>query len=154
MMKELDERKVIVPNGVSGYILKECRQEMAELIDDIIECSIKTGKVPKEWKRADVMPIYKNVNKEEPFNYRPVSLTSIVCNICTGRSCVTNLLSFYSRVMDITQERDGWEDCIYLDFKKAFDKVLHKRLLWNLEHVGGLKRTLKNWMEAYLKGRK
>ena len=50
---------------------------MAEPIHDISECSIKTRKVPKEWERADIMPIYKNENKEEPLNYRPVSLTSI-----------------------------------------------------------------------------
>ena len=100
------------------------------------------------------MPIYKNGNKEEPLNYRPVSLTGIVCEICeevikkqwpenlereeiitniqfgfrTGRSCVTNLLSFYSRVIDITQERDRWADCMYLDLKKTFDKVPHRRL--------------------------
>ena len=43
MMKEVDERKAIGPDGVSGYILKECRQQMAEPIHDIIECSIKTG---------------------------------------------------------------------------------------------------------------
>ena len=36
MMKELDERKEIGPDGISGYIFKECRQEMAELIHDII----------------------------------------------------------------------------------------------------------------------
>ena len=40
-MKELNERKAIGPDGVSGYILKECRQEMAEPIHDIIECSIE-----------------------------------------------------------------------------------------------------------------
>ena len=51
MMKELDERKAIRPDGVSGYILKECRQEMDEPIHDIIECSIKTEKVPNEWKK-------------------------------------------------------------------------------------------------------
>ena len=28
------------------------------------------------------MPIFKNENKEEPLNYRPVSLTSIICKIC------------------------------------------------------------------------
>ena len=78
------------------------------------------------------MPVYKNGNKEESLNYRPVSLSSIVCKICevikkqwtdyleregiitgrqfgfrTGRSCVTNFLSFCSRVIDITQERGG-----------------------------------------------
>ena len=36
MMKELDERKALGPDGVSGYILKECRSEMAEPIHDII----------------------------------------------------------------------------------------------------------------------
>ena len=55
---------------------------MAEPIHDIIECSIKTEKVPKEWKRADIMTIYKNGDKKEPINYRLVSLTSIVCKIC------------------------------------------------------------------------
>ncbi len=29
-----------------------------------------------------------------------------------GRSCVTNLLRYYSRIVDITQESDGWTDCI------------------------------------------
>ena len=60
MMKELDERKAIGPDGVSGYMLNKCRQEMAEPINDIIECSLKTGKFPKEWKRADIMIIFKN----------------------------------------------------------------------------------------------
>ena len=56
-MKELDEKKAIGPDGVSGYILKECKQEMAEPIHDTIECSLRTEKVPKEWKRAHIMPI-------------------------------------------------------------------------------------------------
>ena len=30
-----------------------------------------------------------------------------------GRSCVTNVISFYLRVVDIVQERDGWVNCIY-----------------------------------------
>ncbi len=47
---------------------------------------------------------------------------------------MTNLLSFYSRVTNIVQERDGWVDCIYLDLKKAFDKVPHTRSLWKLEN--------------------
>ena len=57
---------------------------MAEPIYDTIECSFKTRKFLKEWKRADIMPIYKNGNKEKTLNYRPVSLTSIVCKICEG----------------------------------------------------------------------
>ena len=69
------------------------------------------------------------------------------------RSCITNLLSFYSRVIDVTQEREKWVDCIYLDLKKAFDKVPHKRLLWKLDNVSGLKGGLLKWMEDFLSNR-
>ena len=82
MMKELDKTNAIDPDVVSGYILKECTQEMAEPIyDTIIDCSLRTGKIHKECKRTDKMPIYKNGNKEEPFNHRPVSLISTVREI-------------------------------------------------------------------------
>lgn len=39
-----------------------------------------------------------------------------------NRSCVTNLLSFYSRVVDVLRERDGWVDCVYLE--------PHRHLKW------------------------
>ena len=46
---------------------------------------------------------------------------------------------------------DGWVDCIYLDFKKAFHKVPHTRLLCKLECIGRLKETLKNWKEGEMR---
>ena len=179
LMEELEDGKAMGPDGVSGSILKACREELVVPIYDIIQYSLASGTVPVEWKRADVVPIYKSGKKEGPLNYRPVSLTSVVCKMCErvfkrqwteflerrelisnkqfgfrkGRSCVTNLLSFYSRVVDKVQERDGWVDCIYLDLKKAFDKVPHRRLLWKVEHKGGLTGQTLKWMESYLRGR-
>ena len=178
-MEELEDGKAMGPDGVSGSILKACREELVVPIYDIIQYSLASGTVPVEWKRADVVPIYKSGKKEGPLNYRPVSLTSVVCKMCErvfksqwteflerrelisnkqfgfrkGRSCVTNLLSFYSRVVDKVQERDGWVDCIYLDLKKVFDKVSHRRLLWKVEHKGGLTGQTLKWMESYLRGR-
>ncbi len=35
-----------------------------------------------------------------------------------GKSCVTNLLSYYDRVAETMQERDGWVDSIYLKISK------------------------------------
>ena len=112
-------------------------------------------------------------------NYRPVSLTSVVCKILEklirkkwvehlekheilserqygfrkGKSCVTNLLCYYDRVAETMQERDGWVDSIYLDFKKAFDRVPHKRLIWKLEYIGGIQGHLLKWMQDFLKER-
>jgi len=178
-LKELECRKATGPDEVSGWVLKECREYLTKPLHHIISSSINSGEVPLEWKRANIVPLFKSGNKEDPLNYRPVSLTSIVCKICEkvikdhwyrymeekemlsekqfgfrkGRSCVTNLLSYYSRVTDIVQERDGWVDCVYLDLKKAFDKVPHKRLLWKLNNMGGVSGALLKWMENYLQGR-
>lgn len=179
LMKNLDVRKAQGPDGVSNWILRECRDQLVEQIHNIIESSLQEGKVPSEWKCANIVPIYKGGNREEPLNYRPVSLTSVVSKMCEkiikerwmkylvkeniltakqfgfreGRSCVTNLMSFYSRVIDVVQEREGWADCIYLDFRKAFDTVPHKRLLWKLEQIGGLKGNILEWIKDYLTDR-
>lgn len=40
-----------------------------------------------------------------------------------GHSRIIHLSSFYSRLTDLTQERDGGAECVYLDLKKVFDKV-------------------------------
>lgn len=63
------------------------------------------------------------------------------------------MVCFYSRVTDVVQERDGWADAVYLDLKKAFDKVPHRRLMWKLETVGKLGGGLLKWMEDFLKNR-
>ena len=42
-------------------------------------------------------------------------------------------------------------DAVYLDIKKAFDRVPHKRLLWKLKHIGGLREKVLEWMQDYLK---
>ena len=48
----------------------------------------------------------------------------------TGRSCSTQLLELMEELTE-TLDSNGDVDIIYLDFKKAFDKVPHKRLLKN-----------------------
>ena len=36
-----------------------------------------SGEVPTDWRLANVTPIYKKGRKDDPGNYRPVSLTSV-----------------------------------------------------------------------------
>ena len=74
------------PDGISGQVSKECHKELLDPVYNIIASTLKAGKVPKEWKRADITPIFKSGDKQVPLNYRPVSLTSVVCS----GSIVTN----------------------------------------------------------------
>ena len=43
----------------------------------IYQHSWLSGEVPEDWRLADVTPIYKKGRKEDPGNYRPVSLTLV-----------------------------------------------------------------------------
>ena len=45
----------------------------------IVNESLIQATVPDDWRQAIVAPIYKNGEKYDPANYRPVSLTCICC---------------------------------------------------------------------------
>ena len=69
------------PDGLHPRLLFELRSTIAEPLCHIYNLSIKESYVPKDWKTAHVVPIFKKGDKSSPGNYRPVSLTSIVCKI-------------------------------------------------------------------------
>ena len=43
--------------------------------------SLKEGVVPFEWKEANIIPLFKKGSKNKSENYRPVSLTSLICKL-------------------------------------------------------------------------
>ena len=69
-----------------------------------------------------------------------------------GRSCVTQLLGVLDEWSNIMKETNQL-DIIYLDFRKEFDKVHHKRLLLKLK-THAISQTIINWVEKFLSGRK
>ena len=135
------------------------------------------GKIPEDWKRANIVPIFKSGCRNKPENFRPVSLTSQVCKLFEslmrddmvnhlesngllnisqhgfrkGMSCLINLLSFLEEVTEGLDAKNSI-DVVYLDFAKAFDKVPHKRLI-NKVRSFGIGGVLLRWIENWLAGR-
>jgi len=58
-------------------VLRELEEELAKPLSIICQQSWLTGEVPDDWRITSVTPIYKKGRKEDPGNYRPVSLTSV-----------------------------------------------------------------------------
>jgi hypothetical protein len=153
-LKRLKVGKTPGVDGIVPQVLVECAAMLSKPLLMIFHTSLKEGKVPKDWKGANVTAIFKKGSKEEAGNYRPVSLTSCVCKVLEalikeamvehlemqnlikdsqygfmkGRSCVSNLLVFLEEVT-AEVDRGNPVDIIYLDFQKAFNKVPHRRLM-------------------------
>lgn len=140
--------------------------------------SLERGELPLDWKLANVSPIFKKGNKHESKNYRPVSLTSVVCKVFESlvrRQIMDHFVNqrhpmytstwIYPRSIlhhpTLLEVLDDWTsalenggniDAIYMDFMKAFDTVPHCRLLLKVEAVG-IQGHIHRWIKAFLNGR-
>ncbi|KAK4826972.1 hypothetical protein QYF61_012913 [Mycteria americana] len=163
-----DTHKSMGPDEIHPRVLKELADVLTKPLSIIYQQSWLTGEVPADWRLANVTPIFKKGRKEDPGNYRPVSLTSvpgklmeqIILSAITrhvennqgikpsqhgfrkGRSCLTNLISFYDKVTRLVDEGKA-VDVVYLGFSKAFDMFSHSILLEKLA-AHGLDRVVVN----------
>ncbi|GAB0203746.1 hypothetical protein GRJ2_002840200 [Grus japonensis] len=77
LLCHLDTHKSMGPDGIHLRVLRGLVEELAKPLSIIYQQSWLTGEVPDDWRLASVMPIYMKGQKEDPRNYRPVSLTSV-----------------------------------------------------------------------------
>ncbi|CAM4590882.1 unnamed protein product [Caretta caretta] len=174
MQEKLDVHKSMGPDELHPRVLKELAAVIAEPLAIIFENSWRTGEVPDDWKKANVVPIFKKGKKEDPGNYRPVSLTSVPGKIMEqvlkesilkhlherkvirnsqhgftkGRSCLTNLIAFYDEITGSVDEGKA-VDVLFLDSSKAFDTVSHSILVSKLRKYG-LDECTTRWVESWL----
>ena len=165
------------PDNIHPRALHEIRENITEIITIIFSTSLRTRTLPIEWKHAKVAAIYKKGNKTLPLNYRPVSLTAILCKtlesiirdhvikhmkendlfspkqfgFISGRSTTLQLLQVLDLWTQILDE-GGNIDVLYCDFMKAFDKVPHKRLVHKVSKYG-IKGDVLGWIDSFLSGR-
>eukprot|EP00918_Siedleckia_nematoides_P047891 GHVU01104904.1.p1 GENE.GHVU01104904.1~~GHVU01104904.1.p1 ORF type:complete len:259 (+),score=26.37 GHVU01104904.1:1627-2403(+) len=177
-LKNLNTNKSPGLDEIHCRTLKELAETMKVPLSNIYRKSLQEGKVPQQWKAANIAAIFKKGKKKQPNNYRPVSLTSVPCKIMEsiirdhiieymknnklfspkqfgfmeGRSTTLQLLVTLEEWTK-TLDEGGSVGAVYMDFMKAFDTVPHKRLLGKLEHYG-IRGDILNWIEDFLTGRK
>jgi len=123
LLCHLDTYQSLGLDGIHPRVLRELVEELAKPLSIIYQQSWLPGEVPNDWWISSVTPIYKKGWKEDPGNYRPVSLTWMLGKIILsdltghvkdnqgispsqhrfikGRSCLTNLISIYDLVIGI-----------------------------------------------------
>ena len=77
LLGKLNTHKANGPDSNPNTLLKNCAEELAPVIANIFQHSLDTGTLPKDWRNANISPVFKKGNKHIASNYRPVSLTSV-----------------------------------------------------------------------------
>ena len=177
-LRKLKLHKAAGADEIPVYPLKKCAMSLATPLSILFRRSILEAQVPDQWREANVTPIFKKGSRLDPANYRPVSLTSVICKILEGiirdalldylvkenliapeqhgfvrgKACVTNLLESLDLITSALA-KGKLVDVIFLDFLKAFDTVPHARQLHKME-MYGIKSDLLGWFKSFLTGRR
>ncbi|GAB0204162.1 mitochondrial enolase superfamily member 1 [Grus japonensis] len=167
-------------NEVGALVMEDI--EKVELLNAFFASFLTAKAIPQESQTMEVgesvlrkedLPLVEEDQgkKEDPGNYRPVSLASIpgkmmeqlilrVTNkhveekkvirsgqhgFTKGKSCLTNLVAFYDGMTSWVDEGRA-VDVVYLDFSKAFDTIYHNILLSKLRRCG-LDEWTVTWVE-------
>jgi len=155
-------------------VLRELADVIAEPLSIIFERSWKMGEVPEDWRKAIVIPVFKKSKKENPGNYRLVSITSVpgkvmeqlVLDVISkqveekkvisssqhgftkGKSYLTNLIASCDGMTSWVDEGRAVH-VVYLDFSKVFHIVSHNILVGKLRKCG-LDEWMVTWIENWL----
>ena len=156
-IRKLDPGKSTSLDGIGPTIIKLSCDVIAPSIADLINKIITSGRFPNQLKQAKVYPIFKNGAKDDPSNYRPISILPTISkffekhvNIHLMRfpnkhklihecqsgfrqkhSCNTALIKLIDQWMESIDKGDIIGS-LFIDFRKAFDMVDHPLLLKKL----------------------
>ena len=150
-LKNLKSSKSAGPDGLHPRVLREAAAQLCVPLTILFKRSLDEGLLPEDWKRANVIPIFKKGEISDPGNYRPISLTSAVCKVlesiiresiiehmtCNSllsnaqhgllpkRSCVSQFLTSIEYWTDEMQKGNP-VDIIYVDLRNPLITFLMK----------------------------
>ena len=165
-------------DGISSYFLKLALPFIEGSLVLMFKKSLGTASFPDSWKTARVTPIFKDGEKEEKSNYRPISILPVILKVF--ERIVFNQLyeylnrnfllykrqsafrEFFSTIFCLLVNVDDWYKgidtghyigSVFIDLKKAFDTVDHRILCEKLMHYGIQDREI-GWFKSYLSNRR
>ena len=164
---------------IPNKLLKKAANVVAPFLIATYSASICTGIFPLEWKASRVSPVYKNGSRNNPSNYRPISVIPAVAKILEKivydqlyeyfngynhyplNASQSGFRSLHSTLTALLEAANSWSvnidnglvnGVVFIDLKKAFDTIDHKIMLQELGNYGVDPNSLR-WFKSYLTDR-
>ena len=172
VLSTLDPTKAAGCDNIGPRLLRHCALALYRIFYHLFCLSLHQSYIPAEWRIHLITPILKSGDKSLVANYRPISLLCVVSKVLE-RLVYNHLLDFVSTSLSPHQfgfrqkhstlqqmltflqktytsvDLNTQTDVVYLDFKKAFDRVAHNELLFKL-HSTGIGGNVWSWLKSYL----
>ena len=177
LLQRLDVRKAHGPECISTYTTRAFAENVpsfTKCVHQIVYHSVKDAQVPRDWKHANIIPVFKARDRNTPSNYRPISLTSVFSktlehivvsqmwdhinesNLLTARqhgfrksyNTTTQLIHVTHNLM-LALNKGYKQNVVSFDFSKAFDKVPHLLLIHKLKQYNFPAQII-NWIKEWL----
>ena len=173
-LRNIKTNKASGPDNTPAWVLKDHAALLAPPLTAIFNCSLREGKLPNEWKMANIIPLPKsNTPASIHKDIRPISLTPIAAKVfesivmeCVDDTIVSNvdpkqfgglagtsttdaLVEMTHAWYETTDTRHTYVRIVLLDFSKAFDLINHNILLDKLQ-VFGIQAHILRWLAAFL----
>ena len=176
----LDATKATGLDGITPNILKKSADIVNPSLLKIINISISTGQFPDLLKVAKIIPIHKSGAQDDPANYRPISILSIISKVIE-KHVTKHLFAYLNKYSLLHKSQSGFRKhhscntalinlihvdrwlnsidkgdiigAVFFDLRKAFDVVDHDLLLQKLAAYK-FSTTSQNWIQLYLTNRK
>ena len=150
------------PDGIACEFLKASCNYVSSFLTILFNQIFSSGQFPKCWGKSIICPLFKSGCKNDPNNYRGISLMDSTCKIFTSilnkrlqnwcesheilsesqagfranYSTVDHIFPLQALVQKYCSKKKGRFYCLFIDFSKAFDTIRHDVLIQALYEIG------------------
>ena len=109
-LRKLNNSKTIGPDGLSSFAIKNIGECLVTPLSSLFEFLFMNSHVPADWKKAVITPLYKKGPSSNPANYRPISITCVLCRL-TERIINHQMASYFVNGNLLSIHQHGFLRC-------------------------------------------